>query len=79
MADQQHSTPDVNLVAIDIAKEWNIALVEETTGKRRSFKFANRPADYQSFVQFLHALPGPVRVAFEPTGDYHRALGYRLL
>jgi transposase len=79
MADQQHSLPERNLVAIDIAKEWNIALVEEITGKRRSFKFANRPADYQAFVQFLHTLPGPVRVAFEPTGDYHRALGYRLL
>jgi transposase len=30
-------------------------------------------------VPFLPALPGPVRVAFEPTGAYHRALGYRLL
>ena len=62
MADQQQFTSDVNLVAIDIAKEWNVALVEDTTGKRRSFKFANWPADYQAFVQFLHALPGLVRV-----------------
>jgi len=79
MIDQQHSTAASNLVAIDIAKEWNIALVQETSGRRRSFKFANRLADHDDFVAFLHSLAGPVQIALEPTGDYHRNIAYRLL
>jgi transposase len=79
MIDQQHSTAASNLVAIDIAKEWNIALVQETSGRRRSFKFANRRADHDDFVAFLHSLAGPVQIALEPTGDYHRNIAYRLL
>ena len=29
MTDQSHSTAEANLVAIDIAKEWNVVLVQE--------------------------------------------------
>lgn len=79
MIDQQHSIAATNLVAIDIAKEWNIALIQETSGRRRKFKFANRRADHDHFVAFLHSLAGPVQVALEPTGDYHRNIAYRLL
>lgn len=79
MIDQEHSTATSNLVAIDIAKDWNVALVQESSGRRRSFKFANRSPDHNEFVHYLHSLSGPVCVGLEPTGDYHRTIAYRLL
>ena len=79
MIDHSHSTAATNLVAIDVAKEWNVALVQEPFGRRRSFKFANRRADHDDFVAFLHSLDGPVQVGLEPTGDFHRNIAYRLL
>ena len=79
MIDHSHSTAATNLVAIDGAKEWNVALVHEPCGRRRSFKFANRRADHDEFVTFLHSLDGQVQVGLEPTGDFHRNIAYRLL
>jgi transposase len=79
MIDHSHSTAATNLVAIDIAKEWNIALIQDSSGRRQSFKFANRFADHNQFVQYLHSLSGRVCIGLEPTGDYHRAIAYRLL
>ena len=79
MADCLHSTSEVNLVAIDIAKETNVVLVRDTTGRQRTYKVANRAADHDRFIAFLQALPGPVRAALEPTGDFHRPLAWRLL
>jgi transposase len=79
MIDQQHSTAAINLVAIDIAKEWNVALVRDASDRRHRFKFANRRADHDCFVQFLHSLSGPVKIGLEPTGDYHRVIAHRLL
>ena len=79
MIDQQHCTAAMNLVAIDVAKDWNMILVQDVMGQRQSFRVANRAADHKQFVEFLQALPGRVRVALEPTGDYHRPLAYRLL
>jgi len=48
-------------------------------GQRQRFKFANRGADYDRFVQFLHSLSGPLKIGLEPTGDYHRPIAHRLL
>ena len=79
MIDHPHSTAATNLVAIDIAKDWNIALIQDSSGRRQSFKFANRFTDHNQFVQYLHSLPGRVCIGLEPTGDYHRAIAYRLL
>jgi len=79
MIDQQHCTAAMNLVAIDVAKDWNVVLVQDAMGQRQSFRVANRAADHKQFVELLQALPGRVRVALEPTGDYHRPLAYRLL
>jgi transposase len=79
MIDHSHFTAATNLVAIDVAKEWNVALVQEPSGRRRSFKFANRRADHDEFIAFLHSLAGPVQVGLEPTGDFHRNIAYRLL
>jgi transposase len=78
MIDQSDSTASLNLVAIDIAKDWNAVLVRESAGSRRSFRVANRLADHDRLIGYLKSLPGRVRVAFEPTGDYHRTLAYRL-
>ena len=79
MIDHLDSTVSANLVAIDIAKDWNVVLVQETSGARRSFKVANRKQDHDRLVVFLKSLPGRVVAAVEPTGDYHRPLAYRLL
>jgi transposase len=79
MIDHSNSTAALNLVAIDIAKDWNVALIQEPAGRRRCFKFANRRADHDQFVVFLHSLSGPVQIGLEPTGDYHRNLAHRLL
>jgi transposase len=79
MIDHSHSTATANLVAIDVAKDWNVALIQEPAGRRRSFKFANRSADHNEFVTYLHSLSGPVQIGMEPTGDYHRTIAYRLL
>lgn len=78
MVDQTQSTAGLNLVAIDVAKDWNVVLVQEATGARRTFKVANRRPDHDRLINYLKALPGGVRAAFEPTGDYHRPLAYRL-
>jgi len=56
MSDEQHSTAATNLVAIDIAQDWNVALVQDASGRRQRFKFANRSVDHDHFVQFLHSL-----------------------
>jgi transposase len=77
--DHLDSTASANLVAIDIAKDWNVVLVQETSGARRSFKVANRKPDHDRLIAFLKSLSGRVLAAVEPTGDYHRPLAYRLL
>jgi len=65
-------------VAIDVAKQSNVVLVEGVEGRRR-FRMANSKADHDRLVSFLHGRTGPCRIALEPTGNYHRPLAYRLL
>lgn len=79
LTDQPHSTAETNLVAIDIAKQWNVVLVQEASEQKRSFKVANNAADHDQFLLYLSSLPGRTRIAFEPTGDFHRPLAFRLL
>lgn len=79
MIDQRNCTAAKSLVAIDIAKEWNVVLTQSDSGERRTFKVANRAADHDQLVAFLRTLASPVRVGLEPTGDYHRPIAYRLL
>ncbi len=73
----QDETP-ASWIAIDIAKDVHVVLVESSRG-RRQFRLANRLEDVQRFLQFLHELPQPVRIGFEPTGVYHRPLAYQLV
>ena len=39
---------------------------------------ANAVADIERLVVFLQAFEAPCTIAFEPTGDYHRAVMHRL-
>jgi transposase len=73
----QDATP-VTWVAIDIAKDSHAVLVESPVGQRR-LRLANTLEDIVGFVDFLKMQPAPVRIAFEPTGMYHRTLAYRLV
>jgi transposase len=66
-------------VAIDIAKHWNVALVEQPGGRQQRFRFPHSLADYDRLVGFLKSSGATARIAFEPTSDYHRTLAYRLL
>jgi len=79
VTDHLDATASANLVAIDTAKDWNVVLVQETSGARRSSKVANRKLDHDRLITFLKNLPGRVLAAVEPTGDYHRLLAYRFL
>ncbi len=79
MTTPQKYRSTLTLVAIDVAKVWNIVLLEEPNGKQRRFRVANTRNDHDRLVLFLRNQPGQCRVALEPTGDYHRPLAYRLL
>ncbi len=79
MASQVDPIAPLTLVAIDIAKGVNVALVEHSDGRQQRFRFTHQRADYDRLVAFLQARSGPCRIALEPTADYHRTLAYRLL
>jgi hypothetical protein len=75
MAGDQHSGG----TAIDIGKAYHAVLVELPDGAHQRFRMANSAEDYGRLVAFLRTLPGPVWVALEPTGNFHRTLAFRLL
>jgi transposase len=79
MADQSQPRIPTWLIAIDIGKKAHAVLIEDPEGKRQHFTMANSAEDYDRLVRFLRALPGPARIALEPTGDFHRTLAHRLL
>lgn len=68
MAGHSNSTSEVNLVAIDMAKQWNVVLVKDSSGSKRSFKVANTAADHEQLIRILKALPGQVRIASSRPG-----------
>jgi transposase len=74
------STPEaVVWVAIDIAKDRHEALIEAPGWRsRKKFRVQNTAEEFLAFADFLHSLGLPVRIGFEPTGNYHRALAYFL-
>ena len=74
------STPEaVVWVAIDIAKDWHEALIEVPGWKnRKKYRVRNTAQEFRAFADFLHSSGFPVRIGFEPTGNYHRALAYFL-
>ena len=79
MTSHQHPMPSPVWVAIDIAKYWNAALVELPDGRQQRFRFTHCLEDYDRLVGLLRSFSVPCRIAFEPTADYHRTLGFRLV
>jgi len=68
------------LVAIDIAKVRNEVLIEFPDRKRRKrLSVLNTREDHDQFIDNLAAFDRPVIVGFEATGNYHRAIAWRLL
>ena len=72
------STTRTVWVAIDVAKQVHQVLIEGPDGGRRALRTANTVSDIDRLVTYLRSLGAPCTVAFEPTGDYHRAVMYRL-
>jgi transposase len=73
------STTDAPVwVAIDVAKSTHDVHIEFPNGQRRAFRMGSHRADVERLTALLQATGRPCRVAFEPTGDYHRPLAYWL-
>jgi len=67
------------LVAIDIAKARHEVLIAAPGKKRRRrLTVLNQLVDFNRLIATLADYGRPVRVAFEATGNYHRALAYHL-
>lgn len=70
---------DTALVAIDIAKRRNEVLIEVPgRQRRRRLSVLNTRPEHDRLVATLQELSRPVVIGFEATGNYHRALAYRL-
>ena len=67
------------LVAIDIAKARHEVLIAIPGKKRRPrLTILNQPDDFKRLTASLASYSFPVRVAYEATGNYHRAIAYHL-
>ncbi len=67
------------LAAIDISKERHEVLIEAPDKKRRHrVSVLNNLDEFDRLISLLRSYQRPVRVAFEATGNYHRALAYQL-
>jgi transposase len=78
MTSNSSTTSSAVRVAIDVAKLTHQVLLELPSGQRRAMRIANTKNEIDRFVAMLCAFRLPCEIAFEPTGDYHRPLGYLL-
>ncbi len=67
------------LVAIDISKSRNDILIQELGRNRYKMSITNERVDHDRFIQLLSSFKDPVDVGFEATGNYHRAIAWRLV
>jgi transposase len=75
----QTTHPPFVLVAIDIAKDSHEILIEAPGWKKRKCSaLLNTATAFRWFADHLHSLHLPVRIAFEATENYHRALAFFL-
>ena len=74
--DKQQPT---TFVAIDIAKFRHEVMIEPPGRKRYRLTILNERAKHDRLIDHLRSCPAPVAVCFEPTGDYHRAIAWRLV
>lgn len=74
-----HSTLTTVLVAIDISNHRHEVLIGIPGKKRRRrMTITNTLADFQRLSAALASYHLPVRIGFEATGNYHRALAHHL-
>lgn len=67
------------LAAIDVSKERHEVLIEAPDkSRRRRVSLLNNLDEFNRRITLLRSYQRPVRVAFEATGNYHRALAYQL-
>ena len=79
MADTDTTMIEPVLVAIDISKNRHEVLIEIPCHKRRlRLTVLNCREDFDRLATSLADYGRPVRVAFEATGNYHRALTFHL-
>ena len=79
MTDSTIAQTEPVLVAIDIAKARHEVLIAVPGRKRRRrLTVLNQLDDFDRLIATLLDYDRPVRAAFEATGNYHRALAYRL-
>lgn len=67
------------LVAIDIAKDRHEVLIQLPSRKRYRMSMTNDRLEHDRLIQHLTDLGGCVDVGFEATGNYHRAIAWRLV
>ena len=79
MTDQDQLQTYSSWIAIDIAKDFNVVMIETREGKRHKFRMANNSAGHERLVNAIRDLPQPCRIGFEATGNYHRTLAFRLI
>ena len=79
MTDQQKFKSYCSWIATDIAKDFNVVMLETVDGQTRRFRMANSGKDHDRLIEVLHGLPQPCHIGFEATGNYHRPLAFRLL
>lgn len=79
MTDQPNNKAYCSWVAIDIAKDSNVVMIETNLGKTRRLRIANSGKGHNHLVNLMRELPQPCHVGFEATGNYHRPLAFRLL
>jgi transposase len=80
MTMRQPTPVDAALVAIDIAQARNEVLIEVPgQRRRRRLTVPNTRAEHDRLVEALRQLGRPGIAGFEATGNYHRAIAWRLL
>jgi len=79
MTETEHASGARVLVGIDISKHRHEVLIA-APGKqrRRRVTLTNTKADFERLVDVLSGYGLPVRIGFEATGNYHRALAHHL-
>ncbi len=79
MTNQDDICKTSTLVAIDISMQRHEVLVQPPGRKRYRMSITNDRVDHDRLIQHLRDIGGSVDIAFEATGNYHRALAWRLI
>lgn len=78
MADTTKNSRGIVSVALDIAKKNHDVRIAFPSGKQGSMRISNTLIGYQALLDKCQPDHHDIRVAFEPTADYHRNIAYWL-